>query len=199
MLNFIIKESEPFNIVRGEGFQELIHVMQPSKTIMSYETVINRIDEAYETMKKNMMREFGKFDRFCITTDCWTVARRGFMGVIVHWLDESLKRHTAVLACSRLKGHHTFDVLAESINNTLKEFSTDGDCVTDNARNFVKADFLHRTLLRTTRMTMTMIQLCQSKSLPFLMTLLNTSELAFLQHISGALFTHLIWLQRRTR
>lgn len=60
----------------------------------------------------------------------------------VHWIDEkSLKRCKAALACIRVTGHHTYDVLAEKISHVHEKFGLNGKIsatVTDNGSNFVK-------------------------------------------------------------
>jgi len=41
----------------------------------------------------------------------------------VHWLEKGTRaRKHAVLACDRLKGRHTYDVLAKAINNIHQHF-----------------------------------------------------------------------------
>ena len=61
----------------------------------------------------------------------------------VLWIDSNnMQRKKAVLACRRLKGHHTYDVLANIIQKIHWEFKIDGKvCMktTDNGSNFVKA------------------------------------------------------------
>ncbi|CAI9717367.1 Hypothetical predicted protein [Octopus vulgaris] len=47
------------------------------------------------------------------------------------WTPKTRTRQHAVLACSRLRGYHTFDVLAQAIVDT-----------TDNSKNFIVA-FMH--------------------------------------------------------
>ena len=60
-----------------------------------------------------------------------------------HWIDETtLLRGKAVLACKRLIGKHTFDVLAKTMNEIHMEFGIESKIemtVTDNGSNFVKA------------------------------------------------------------
>jgi hypothetical protein len=60
-----------------------------------------------------------------------------------HWLDPKTRtRQHAVLACFRLRGHHTFDVLSEAIVDTHYKFHLQDKVTrttTDNGSNFVKA------------------------------------------------------------
>ena len=61
----------------------------------------------------------------------------------VQWIaSDNMQRKKAVLACRRLKGRHTYDVLANIIQKIHWEFEIDGKvCMTttDNDSNFVKA------------------------------------------------------------
>lgn len=60
-----------------------------------------------------------------------------------HWLDPtSRKREHAVLACRRLQGHHTFDILAAAMADIHFRFNIQDKVTrttTDNAANFKKA------------------------------------------------------------
>ena len=78
------------------------------------------------------------------TADCWTAHHKSYLGMTVHWLDlKTRSRKHAVLACCRIKGHHTYDVLAETISSVHCKFNLLQDKVTrtttDNAKNFAKA------------------------------------------------------------
>lgn len=61
----------------------------------------------------------------------------------VHWINqETLQRESAALACRRVTGRHTFDVIGREITKVLREYhiqnKVDG-ITTDNGSNFVKA------------------------------------------------------------
>ncbi|XP_041742569.1 uncharacterized protein LOC121574064 [Coregonus clupeaformis] len=82
-------------------------------------------------------------DHIATNTDCWSARRRSFIGVTAHWIDpDNLNRCSAALACKRLRGSHTFDVLAGALNDIHSEFEIRGKIVrttTDNGSNFLKA------------------------------------------------------------
>ena len=77
------------------------------------------------------------------TTDFWTAHRQSFIGVTAQWIEpDALKRCSVALACKRLKGAHTYDVLAGAPNDIHTEYNICNNIVrttTDNASNFIKA------------------------------------------------------------
>ena len=64
---------------------------------------------------------------FCCST-AWSTCGpgRGYLGVTAHKInDRTLKRHSAALACRRLTGSHTYDVLAEALSDIHHEYGND--------------------------------------------------------------------------
>jgi len=50
------------------------------------------------------------------TVDVWTAYHRSFLGMTVHWIDsDTLKRCKAAIACARMMGRHTYDILASNV------------------------------------------------------------------------------------
>ncbi|KAF2891913.1 hypothetical protein ILUMI_14260, partial [Ignelater luminosus] len=68
---------------------------------------------------------------------------RSFLGVTAHWINPStLERESAALACKRLKGKYTFDVLARQMYSIYLDYSIQNKIVcttTDNGSKFCKA------------------------------------------------------------
>lgn len=77
------------------------------------------------------------------TADCWSTHNRSYLGMTAHWLHPKTRtRQHAVLACSRLMRHHTFDVLAKAVVDIHYKFHLQDKVTrttTDNGSNFVKA------------------------------------------------------------
>ena len=142
IVNFIVKDGQAFNVVNGAGFQEFVRTVCPGRRIMSRQTATRRVNEDFDMLKKRMVEIFKTIDNLAISVDGWSKNSKGFMGYTVTWIDDNLERHTLALACKRLEGSHTWDVLAAHIENTLRDFSIYNKttmCTTDGASNFKKA------------------------------------------------------------
>ena len=91
-------------------------------------------------MKDILTAKLQKVINVCTTEDLWSAHNRSFFG---HWIEEdTMERKSAALACARMKGRHTFDVIAAKICEIHAEYKTQRKVratVTDNGSNFVKA------------------------------------------------------------
>ena len=142
-MKFVVEGLQPFSIVEKPAFKEFVTDLQPNAKIISRPTLRSRIDDAAKKMKTGVTEAMKAVDHVATTTDCWSARRQSFIGVTAHWVDpENLTRRSAALACRRLRGSHTFDVLANSLNDIHSEYGIRNKIVrttTDNGSNFLKA------------------------------------------------------------
>lgn len=79
----------------------------------------------------------------CMKADLWIAHNVSFLGMICRWIEENTReRKSAALACARVTGQHTFDVLATIISERHAEHKLQHKVrgtVTGNGSNFVKA------------------------------------------------------------
>ncbi|XP_029157801.1 NAD-dependent protein deacetylase Sir2B-like [Nylanderia fulva] len=80
----------------------------------------------------------------CTTADVWTAPDRRILGVTAHWLcEKTLKRKSAALACKRIEGTHSAEIVATELDKINELFELNYKkivaTVTDNGSNFVKA------------------------------------------------------------
>lgn len=77
------------------------------------------------------------------TADIWSAKKRNFFGVTCHWVTKDLKWQSAALACKRFKGVHSYERVAEMLEDAHGEFNLKIEkitaTVTDNGSNVVKA------------------------------------------------------------
>ena len=123
--------------------------LNPDRTVMSRTTLMRRIKNNYEDGIAQLMKELQNVTEVATTCDCWTskAHRREYIGVTCHWLQVEngcIVRKQAVLCCKELQGSHTFDLLAQEIQDIHQQFTLTGKVVsttTDNATNFVKVRY----------------------------------------------------------
>ncbi|XP_072530968.1 zinc finger BED domain-containing protein 4-like [Salminus brasiliensis] len=143
MINFICEGLHPFSVVEQPAFKELLLTLNPQCKVMSIPAVRARIEAAAIEMKKTLMSHLSKVSYVATTTDSWTAHQQSYIVVTAHWIDEdTLKRKSAALACQRLKGSYTFDVLAGALDDIHCQYGIRGKVVritTDSGSNFIKA------------------------------------------------------------
>lgn len=85
---------------------------------------LKRISEKVKTVKSNIKTAMAEVLYVCTTNDCRSARRRYFIGVTAHRIgDVTLERRSAAFACKRLKGRHTYDVLAEKLEDIHSEYN----------------------------------------------------------------------------
>nr|AFC96943.1 putative transposase [Carassius auratus] len=144
ILRYIIQGLHPFSTVDLPSFKELISALQPGISVITRPTLRSKIAEAALIMKQKVTAAMSEVEWIATTTDCWTARRKSFIGVTAHWINPgSLERHSAfALACKRLMGSHTFEVLASAMNDIHSEYEIRDKVVcttTDSGSNFLKA------------------------------------------------------------
>ena len=140
ILNFITEGLQPFSVVNLHAFKELVTNLRPGKTYVSRNC---RLKNHATDMKRNLRIVLESVNTVATTTDCWSARGKSYIGVTVHWINnDNMERISAALACQRLTGSHTYDVLAgalESIHNEYGIGNKISKTTTDNGSNFVKA------------------------------------------------------------
>ena len=124
-------------------FVDMIRTLDPATKTMSRRTLGRQILAKHEDLEQHLIKILEDVPWVATTADCWSAHHNSYLGVTLHWIDPaSRQRKQAVLACQRLFGSHTFDVLARALSEIHCKFGI-ADKVrrttTDNAANFVKA------------------------------------------------------------
>ncbi|KAF2893078.1 hypothetical protein ILUMI_13095 [Ignelater luminosus] len=107
-------------------------------SVMCSKTLRSNLVQDEERIRNNICSTLEQVDFVATTADCWSKGKRSFLGVTAHWINPSaLERESAALACRRLKGKYTFDVLARQMvyeNQELEEREKEDD----NDEEFIK-------------------------------------------------------------
>ena len=144
IIAFIVKGMHPLATVEQTEFINLIQGLCPKISVMSRRTLSRKIDETVKNCMESIKAKVKDQLHVCTTVDVWSTKARSFLGVTVHWIDKvMLSRESAALACRRFKGSHTYDRIAELLDEIHNDFGLTHDkiiaTVSDNGSNFVKA------------------------------------------------------------
>lgn len=129
-------------VVEKEGFLELMQGVVGKLRVKKRTFFTEKLKKEYSNSKTALCLALEKATHICTTADMWTAHKRSYLGMTAHWKGEDLKRRSACLAVRRVKGRHTFDVIASAINEIHKEFKIQGKVnvmITDSGSNFLKA------------------------------------------------------------
>ncbi|CAI5684955.1 unnamed protein product [Oreochromis niloticus] len=100
-------------------------------------------DKCYADMEMELKETFESLEYISTTADIWTSHNKSFLEMTAHWIDPStFVRGHAALACKRVRGRHTYDVIGNKIEQVHSAYGLNSKVtatVTDNGSNFIKA------------------------------------------------------------
>ncbi|KAK1883288.1 putative AC transposase [Dissostichus eleginoides] len=141
---YIVEDMLPISTVDSESFRRIVEKI-PTKSgvkLPQRKSFAGYLEREYDIMDANLKATLGEVDFVSTTADIWTVNNKSFMGVTIHWINSTLQRKKAALACKRIRGRHTYDVIGAEIEEIHSSYGLHGKVVatvTDNASNFAKA------------------------------------------------------------
>jgi hypothetical protein len=143
VLNLVIDDLLPIKLVEQPAFVQLVSGLQPNRKVISRRTLAKKIEDSAADIRVKLIDMLKEQSHVATTADCWTSHGKFLLGMTVHWIDsQSCDRKSACLALRRVKGSHTFDVIAEHLEAIHSEFGIRRKIVrttTDSGSNFVKA------------------------------------------------------------
>jgi hypothetical protein len=143
IMNSVVEGLLPLHLVQHEAFVALVNGLQPNRSVLSRPTLTRRINDKAKDVKQKLIDLLKEQSYLATTADCWSSHGKSYIGVTGHWIDaHTLERKSACLALRRLKGSHTYDVIASTLEGINTEFGVRRKTIrttTDSGSNFVKA------------------------------------------------------------
>lgn len=143
IVEYIVNEMRPLRTVESESFKALVLGLSPSSSIMCRQTLHEKINATFTSMKSKLQSELDKATYVCTTADIWSSSNRSFLGMTGHWIDSvSLTRKSVALSCQRFVGKHSFDKIASVIAQAHASYNIESKVLmtcTDNGSNMIKA------------------------------------------------------------
>lgn len=141
---YIVEDMLPLSTIESPRFRKILDKIPSTRTPTSDRKTFSKyLDQCYSDMESNLKKTFESLDYVTTTADIWSANNKSYLGMTAHWINTiSFKRQKAALACKRVRGRHTYDVMANKIEQIHSSYGRSHKvtaCVTDNGSNFVKA------------------------------------------------------------
>lgn len=141
LIEFTVSSMSSITILDNPAFKQIFDGMDLK--VISRRTAMRRITDLNTKTMEIIKCKLLDVQYCCTTADIWSAKKRSFLGVTCHWIGNDLSRHSAALACKRFAGVHSYDRIAELLENIHLSFGLKEDkimaTVTDNGSNFLKA------------------------------------------------------------
>jgi len=144
LVNWLICDSRPLNIVQSEYFHQFINELDPQFNIPNVKLVKQIIHKAYNytvpLLRKNLKDNAVKVS---LTMDLWTAYnRKGYIGITCSYIDKNFKLNEVTLSVQHIPYPHTAAHICEIVNAIIEYWGLCGkihSITTDNAANIKKA------------------------------------------------------------
>lgn len=141
---FICKDIQPYSVTENEGFQHLLHILEPRYHIPNRRFFTEKqIPALYEKVRREIVDSLSNAQRVAITVDGWTSrATDSYVTVTAHYIDGEWVLQNHVLQTRVFNEAHTGNNLAVLLQDVCREWKIEDKnpaLVTDNARNMILA------------------------------------------------------------
>ena len=137
-------DMQPFTIVEDRGFRNLCKEFDPRYPMLGRRQLTrNCLPKLYQKHFGVVKNELDKAEFIALTTDDWTSrAGRGYMSFTAHFVDDSWKLQSKVIACSRIKQSQTGEYIVQEVEEFMTKWQIKQKVVaivTDETKNMMKA------------------------------------------------------------
>lgn len=143
LLDLIVDAHLSFNIVDQPTLRILCESIAGRKLPWpSRQKLMLILEREFQKNKQALKDILKEQDFLCVTADVWTSHAQSYLGVTVHFLNDSYQRESYLLAFKQMKTRQTYDVLAKTLNDIFADYGIDTakitNIVTDGGSAFCK-------------------------------------------------------------
>ncbi|XP_019216869.2 uncharacterized protein LOC109202836 [Oreochromis niloticus] len=143
---YVVEEMLPLRTVESPSFRCILNkipVCVKKAALPDRKTFSTYLDKCYADMEMELKETFESLEYISTTANIWTSHNKSFLRMTAHWTDPStFVRGHAALACKRVRGRHTYEVISNEIEQVHSAYGLNSKVtatVTDNGSNFIKA------------------------------------------------------------
>jgi hypothetical protein len=124
LIQWIICDLQPFNVVGNKYFKEFINYFCPRYIIPTRKHVKNLIVNAFNNRRTKIIKELDQIEGRCsLTADIWTsINQKAYLGITIHYIDLNWGLRNFLLDIIPFSVRHTGKNIAQEIMRVLEEF-----------------------------------------------------------------------------
>ena len=134
---------QPVSVVEDEGFQSLLHVLDPRYQLPSRKSTMRMLPEAYNKKVEEIKEEISHVFHVALTSDLWTSrTTESYITITCHFLSATWQLRSLVLETLKFDLNHTAEHIADALLKVAENWDISSKVVaivTDNASNIVAA------------------------------------------------------------
>ncbi|KAG9387076.1 Dimer-Tnp-hAT domain containing protein [Pyrenophora tritici-repentis] len=144
-VSWLVENNHPLSEFESPAFRRLIAAANPQAEAAlwaSHVSVTRFVVRLYDYLKPRVVQQLSRaLSKIHISFDGWTTkgGKRGFLGVVAHYVDNKAELRDVPIALPQLSGAHSGEMMAEVVIETLQDFGINaqsiGYFVLDNASN----------------------------------------------------------------
>ncbi|KAI1684529.1 hypothetical protein KJE20_04813 [Pyrenophora tritici-repentis] len=119
-VGWLVKKNHPLSEFESPAFQRLLAIANLEADVLRY------VVRLYDYLKPRVVEELSQaISKIHLSFDGWTTkgGKRGFLGVVAHYVDHQGNLKDLPIALPQLTGAHSGEKMAEVVSKTLQEFN----------------------------------------------------------------------------
>ena len=135
LMNFIVSDLQPFNLLESQAFQDFVHCLCPQFRLPVRQTLISKLDKVYSDLRTENERFLhSSHGDFSIIYDIWSAKNMNpYIAVTAHFIDKEWVLRSAVLYVCLFRGQHTANSIADKVEEIISCYGN------SNIKNRIKA------------------------------------------------------------